>query len=106
MGKDKGHGGERKVTACSGVTGKLVTVRHAIEADEPFIRQRLERCGFDPSIPVDPEEYAVAEEDGRILGLGALRCLGSEDTYVGVFIDRGQEFLVEVIAKHLAEYVR
>jgi N-acetylglutamate synthase-like GNAT family acetyltransferase len=94
-----------ELTCPSKITGRLVRVRHALEADVVFIEAMLKRFRLD-STRLDYRRYVVADEDGAVIGFGTLEQVDGAGTHIGIFVDEGQEYLSELIARHLAEYPR
>lgn len=64
-----------KVTGISDITGKIVKVRHATEADGAFVEESVKKHHFDVET-LNPEEFVVATENGDLIGLGRLRKTG------------------------------
>ncbi|MEW6117583.1 MAG: GNAT family N-acetyltransferase [Nitrospirota bacterium] len=62
-------------TGVSEITGKRVTVRHATEADMPFIEEKIHRYGFDDH-NLNHRQFVVAAENGAIIGFGRLQQIG------------------------------
>lgn len=94
-----------KVTGISDITGKVVKVRHATEGDMVFIEEKMKQYHFDTR-ELDYSEFAVATENGNIIGFGRLK---KTDTLyeVGCIIvieeKRGKGF-GKMILEHLLEY--
>lgn len=59
-------------TGISGITGKLVTIRHAREADRVNIREAL-GSGGESLDGLSGTEMVVAMEDDRMIGFGILK---------------------------------
>jgi N-acetylglutamate synthase-like GNAT family acetyltransferase len=94
-----------KVTGISDLTGKIVRVRHAIEADMVFIEERMRKHRFETD-DIRYTEFAVATEDGNLIGFGRLKKTGGVYGVGCVVVveekrDRG---IRELIIKHLIEH--
>jgi hypothetical protein len=103
-GRRKGMALEGETISCdSKITGKLVRIRHAVEADAVFIEKALAGYGLDTA-GVNYGGYVVAEEDGEILGFGSMRKMGRDGRQLSVLIDEKNSYLSELIVKHLVQY--
>ncbi|MEW6002574.1 MAG: GNAT family N-acetyltransferase [Nitrospirota bacterium] len=94
-----------KMTGISEITGKMVRVRHATEADLVFIEERLKEHHFDTET-LDYREFVVATEDGELIGLGRLKKTG-EIYQIGCVIvveEKRQRGIGSLIVKHLMDY--
>lgn len=59
----------------SDLTGKVLKVRHATEADTAFIEETMKKHQFDAE-NLDYNDFVVATENSEIVGLGSLRKTG------------------------------
>ncbi len=92
--------------ACeSRITGKLVRVRHATEADVVYIREKLNSYRMDSST-VDYGDYVVADEDGVVIGFSTMEKVGTDGSHISVFVEERQNWLAGLIVKHLLEHPR
>ena len=94
-----------KITGISDITGKLVKVRHATEADMGFIEEKLKKHNFDTR-NLDYREFTVATENANLIGFGRLK---KTDTLyeVGCIIvveEREHKGIGQMILEHLLEY--
>jgi len=94
-----------KVTGISDITGKIVKVRHATEADMGFIIENLEKYHLDTEA-LHYSEFVVATENGNLIGFGRLKKTG--DAYeigcVVVVEEKRRRGIGSLIVKHLLEY--
>lgn len=61
-----------KATGISGITGKIIKVRHATEADMGFIMENLEKYHLDTE-NLQYNQFVVAMENGNPIGFGRLK---------------------------------
>lgn len=88
-------GADPKETGISKITGRRLTVRHALEADLVFIRQSLKGKAL-----TDWREFVVACMDSRIIAFGRLK--REQDVYVAeVFQSRKSKDIERLIVEHL-----
>jgi N-acetylglutamate synthase-like GNAT family acetyltransferase len=94
-----------KATGVSGITGKIVKVRHATEADMDFIMEYLEKYYLDTE-NLHYDQFVVATENGNPIGFGRLKKIG--ETYevgcVVVIEERSKKGIGALIIKHLIDY--
>lgn len=88
-------------TGISGITGKLVSIRHATERDRVLVEEYL-RLNHDDS-SVGSADLVVAVEDDRIIGFGILK-QGDGAGCLSVFEDSRRKGIGTSIVKHLAEF--
>jgi len=94
-----------KATGISELTGKVVRVRHATEADMVFVEETLKKYQFYAENP-DYNDFVVATENGDIVGLGNMKKTGgiyAVGCIVVVEEKRGRG-IGQLIAKHLVDY--
>jgi N-acetylglutamate synthase-like GNAT family acetyltransferase len=94
-----------KVTGISDLTGKVVRVRHANEADMVFIEETMKKYGFDTE-NVHYSEFVVAAEDSKIVGFGRLKKTGSIYDVGCIVVIEGKRGrgIGQLIAKHLVDF--
>ncbi len=94
-----------KVTGISDLTGKVVRVRHANEADMVFIEETMKKYGFDTE-NVHYSEFVVAAEDGKIVGFARLKKTGSIYDVGCIVVIEGKRGrgIGQLIAKHLVDF--
>jgi N-acetylglutamate synthase-like GNAT family acetyltransferase len=85
-------------TGISGITGKLVTVRHATVSDRVDLEEYLRKYHADSDL--QNAEVVVAAEDRRIIGFGLLK-KENEAGCVSVFEDSRRKGIGSTIVKHL-----
>jgi len=61
-----------KATGISDITGRILRVRHATEADMGFIEDKMKKYHLDTR-DLDYREFAVATENSKIIGFGRLK---------------------------------
>jgi len=95
-----------KVTGISDITGKVVTVRHATEADMGFIEEKMKEYHFDTQ-NLDYGEFTVATENGNVIGFGRLKKTDTiyEVGCILVIEGKSGKGVGQLILKHLMEYV-
>lgn len=101
----RGDRGSPKLTGMSDITGKLVKIRHAGDADMVFIERKLRERHLDTG-DIEKGQFVVASEDDEIIGFGRHKALEGkgEISCVLVFDDRKRKGVTELILKHLLEY--
>lgn len=87
----------------SKITGKLVRVRHAVEADRVYIQEKLKELRLDSS-RVNFRQYVVADEDGVVIGFGTMKKVVAGIVHMSLFVDARQGYLSELMVKHLIKY--
>jgi N-acetylglutamate synthase-like GNAT family acetyltransferase len=94
-----------KVTGISDLTGKVVRVRHANEADMVFIEKTMKKYGFDTE-NLDYSEFVVAAENSEIVGFGRLKKIGSIYDVGCIVVIEGKRGrgIGQLIAKHLVDF--
>ena len=94
-----------KTTGISDITGKIVRIRHANEADMVFIEEKMKQYKLDTE-NLHYSEFVIATENGDIVGFGRLK--KTEDIYeigcVVVFEGRRGRGIGPLIVKHLIDY--
>lgn len=94
-----------KVTGISDLTGKVIRVRHAAEADMAFIEEQMKKYRFDTN-NLSYGDFAVATENGDIIGFGRLK--KTSDIYeVGCIVvmeNRRGKGIGRMILDHLLEF--
>jgi len=85
----------------SGITGKIVMVRHATDRDRAIVEQYLGQDKSDEHI--DGADIAVALENDRIIGFGILKKERGAGC-VSLFEDSRRKGIGSTIAKHLVRY--
>jgi N-acetylglutamate synthase-like GNAT family acetyltransferase len=94
-----------KVTGISDITGKIVRVRHATEADMGFIEDKMKKYRLDTR-DLDYTEFAVATENSKIIGFGRLK--RTETIYeigcILVIEEKRRKGVGQLILEHLMEY--
>lgn len=93
-----------KMTGISGITGKMVRVRHANEDDIFFIKEMLERHGI-ASEEIDYSEFMIAFENGFPIGCGRIRRTDgfSEISCVEIVKEQLGNGIDALIVQHLLE---
>ncbi len=101
MGEQKSS----KSTGISGITGKVVQVRHANEGDMVFIKDSLKRHHWD-TLDVDNARFVVAVENGDLLGFGGLTLTGEagEINCIVVMEEKRKKGIGALIVEHLIEH--
>ncbi len=92
-------------TGISDITGKMLKIRHATEADLPFIEAQLIKNNIDAE-NLDYKEFVVAVENGGIAGFGRLRKAG-EFYQVGCVVvveEKRSHGIGSLIVKHLLDF--
>lgn len=94
-----------KVTGISDITGKIVRIRHATEADMGFIEEKMKKYHLDTG-DLDYREFAVATENSKIIGFGRLK--KTETIYeigcIVVIEEKRRKGVGQLILAHLMEY--
>ena len=94
-----------KVTGISDITGKVVRVRHANEADMVFIEEKMKAHRLDTE-NLHHNEFVIATENSEIVGFGRLKKTGEmyEIGCVIVIEKEGGGGTGSLIIKHLIDY--
>jgi len=94
-----------KGTGISDITGKIVKVRHATEADMGFIVEYLEKHRFDTE-NLHYDQFVVAMENEKHIGFGRLKRTGEkyEIGCVIVIDEMKNEGVDSLIIKHLIDF--
>lgn len=89
---------------CGDLVGKTVRVRHASEGDLGFIAEELRRNHIQAG-DLDVGEFVVAVEDGKIIGFGRLRRVGTfyQIGCIVVIEERRRRGIGSFIVQHLLE---
>ena len=94
-----------KSTGISDITGKIIRVRHATEADMGLIEDKMKKYHLDDR-DLDYREFVVAAEDSKIVGFGRLK--KAETVYeVGCIVvieEKRRKGVGRLILEHLMEY--
>ena len=92
-------------TGISEITGKMVRVRHATEADMGFIENKLKKRHLDTE-NLHYSQFVVATENGNLIGFGRLKKTGRvyEIGCIIVVEERKRHGIGSVIVKHLIDY--
>ncbi len=88
-------------TGISGITGKMVTIRHATESDLVDVEEYLRKHHTDSDLKL--AEVVVASEERRIIGFGILK-KENEAGCVSLFEDSRRKGIGSTIIKHLQEH--
>lgn len=88
-------------TGISGITGKLVLIRHATSGDLVDVEMYLKKHHTGPEL--DNAEVVVAAEDRRIIGFGILKKENGAGC-VSLFEDSRRKGIGTTILRHLLEY--
>jgi N-acetylglutamate synthase-like GNAT family acetyltransferase len=94
-----------KTTGISDITGKVVRVRHASEADAAFIEETMKKYRLGTE-NLDYDNFVVATENREIVGFGNLKKTGGiyeVGCIVVVEAKRGRG-IGHLIVKHLMDY--
>ena len=94
-----------KGTGISDITGKIVKIRHATEADMGFIVEYLKKYQLDTE-GLDYSQFVVATEDGNLVGFGRLKKTGKtyEIGSVVVIEERKDRGIDSLIIQHLIDF--
>jgi N-acetylglutamate synthase-like GNAT family acetyltransferase len=94
-----------KATGISDITGKIVRVRHATEADMGFIEEKMKSYNLD-TVDLDYGEFAVATENSKIIGFGRLKKTKTvyEIGCILVIEEKRRKGVGQLILEHLLEY--
>jgi N-acetylglutamate synthase-like GNAT family acetyltransferase len=94
-----------KGTGISDITGKIVKIRHATEADMGFIVEYLEKHRLDAE-NLRYDQFVVAMENGNPIGFGRLKKTGEayEIGCVMVIDEKKNEGVDSLIIKHLIDF--
>lgn len=94
-----------KVTGISDITGKIVRIRHATEADMGFIEDKMKEYHLDTR-DLDYREFAVAAENSKIIGFGRLKKTKTiyEIGCIAVIEEKRRKGVGQLILEHLMEY--
>lgn len=100
-----GEKGYPKETGISGITGRIVKIRHATEADMGFIVENLEKYHLDTE-DLHYSQFVVAMENGNPIGFGRLKRVGEmyEIGCVVVIEERRNLGIGSLIIKHLVDF--
>jgi N-acetylglutamate synthase-like GNAT family acetyltransferase len=94
-----------KLTGISDITGKIVRIKHATEADMGFILENLKKYHLDME-DLHHSQFVIAAENGNLIGFGRLKNIG--ETYeigcVVVIEERRGRGIGSLIVKHLIDY--
>jgi len=93
-----------KGTGISDITGKIVKIRHATQADMGFIVEYLKKYQLDTE-GLDYSQFVVATEDGNPVGFGRLKKTGKtyEIGSVVVIEERKDRGIDSLIIQHLID---
>jgi GNAT superfamily N-acetyltransferase len=90
-----------KQTGISGITGKMVIIRHATENDRVRVEEYLEM--YQGNAGIDQADVVVAAEQERIIGFGVMK-KGDGSGCISLFEDSRRKGIATAIARHLAQY--
>ena len=88
-------------TGISGITGKIVSIRHATDIDRIIVQEYLSKHHADSDL--GSAEVVVAAEDEQIIGFGILK-KGDDAGCVSLFEDSRRKGIGSTIANHLVGY--
>ena len=88
-------------TGISGITGKVVVIRHATESDRTDLEEYLRRHHAGSGL--GNAEIVVAAEDRRIIGFGILK-KDDQAGCVSLFEDSRRKGIGSTILNHLTEH--
>ncbi len=94
-----------KTTGISDITGKVVRVRHASEADVAFIEETMKKYRLGTE-NLDYDNFVVATENREIVGFGNLKKTGGiyEVGCIVVVESKRGRGIGHLIVKHLMDY--
>jgi N-acetylglutamate synthase-like GNAT family acetyltransferase len=94
-----------KGTGISDITGKIVKIRHATEADMGFIVKYMKKHRLDTE-NLHYDQFVVAMENGNPIGFGRLKKTGEafEIGCVMVVDERKDQGVDSMIIKHLMDF--
>jgi N-acetylglutamate synthase-like GNAT family acetyltransferase len=87
-----------KRTGISGITGKMVVIRHATGNDLERVAEYLDQFG---KTDLNEAEVVVAAESGRIIGFSLLKKGGDDTGCVSLFEDSRRRGIGSAILDHL-----
>jgi N-acetylglutamate synthase-like GNAT family acetyltransferase len=92
-------------TGISSITGKVVRIRHATEADMYLIEAELKKNNLSTE-GIHHSQFVVATENGELVGFGRLNKIGKdyEISCVTVVEEKRGKGIGKFIIKHLIEY--
>jgi len=90
-----------KRTGISGITGKMVVIRHATETDRVRVEEYLRL--HEGNSDIDQDDVVVAAEQERIIGFGILK-KGDGDGCISLFEDSRRKGIATAISSHLVQY--
>lgn len=90
-----------RTTGISGITGKLVSIRHANDTDRVIIEEYLKKSTAD--VNLENAEVVVAAENDRIIGFGILK-RENDAGCVSLFEDSRRRGIGSTIVNHLMEF--
>jgi hypothetical protein len=90
-----------KKTGISGITGKMVIIRHATNTDRVRIEEYLQL--HQGHSDIDQADVVVASEQERIIGFGVLK-KGDGAGCISLFEDSRRKGIATAITHHLAQY--
>lgn len=101
----QGDRGSSRLTGISDITGRLVKIRHALDADMVFIEEKLRDHHLDTG-DAEKSQFVIASEDDEIIGFGRQKTIEGrgEISCVLVFDEKKRKGVTELILKHLLEY--
>jgi N-acetylglutamate synthase-like GNAT family acetyltransferase len=88
-------------TGISGITGKMVVIRHATDTDRVRIEEYFKKHGTADDL--GDADLVVATEEERIIGFGILK-KENDAGCVSVFEDSRRKGIGSTIVKHLMAY--
>ncbi len=90
-----------RMTGISGITGKMVTIRHANDMDRVIIEEYLKQGSSDSDLT--NADVVVAAENERIIGFGILK-REKDAGCVSLFEDSRRRGIGSTIVNHLMEF--
>ncbi len=92
---------DSRKTGISGITDKMVVIRHATDTDLVRVAEYLAKYGKDGDL--QNAEVVVADEDRRIIGFGILK-KENDAGCVSIFEDSRRKGIGSAIVNHLMTY--
>ena len=95
--------GDPRKTGISGITGKMVIIRHATERDRVLVEQYL--LSKEGNAGIEESEVVVATEQERIIGFGILKKSDGAGC-VSLFEDSRRKGIATAITNHLVQFAQ
>lgn len=90
-----------KRTGVSGITGKMVVIRHATESDRARVEEYLRL--YQGNADIEQADVVVAAEQARIIGFGVMK-KGDGAGCISLFEDSRRKGIASAITNHLAQF--